>query len=81
MQVKNFEDVPVPTFEVPVLPGSKYTTGTFPGIVQFSATYSNVGGINAPKKILCQGTDGRWRPQLVKGSDDLRQVPTLGRVI
>ena len=39
-----------------------------------------MGGINAPKKISCLGTDGRWRPQLVKGSDDLRQDAVMEQV-
>ena len=36
-----------------------------------------VGGINAPKKIGCVGTDGQSRPQLLKGRDDLRQDAVL----
>jgi phosphatidylinositol kinase/protein kinase (PI-3 family) len=37
------------------------------GISSFAPKFALVGGINAPKKIDCLGTDGRWRPQLVKG--------------
>ena len=82
-KVKDFEDVPVSTWELPVSAegGTKYASGSFPGISQFSASYSNVGGINAPKKISCLGTDGRWRPQLVKGSDDLRQVNFMSKFL
>ena len=36
------------------------------GISKFEGSYSLVGGINAPKKIKCLGTDGAWRSQLVK---------------
>lgn len=32
-----------------------------------------VGGINAPKKLQCLCSDGKSRPQLLKGRDDLRQ--------
>ncbi len=39
-----------------------------------------VGGINAPKKITCIGTDGKPRPQLLKGKDDLRQDAVMQQV-
>ena len=39
-----------------------------------------VGGVNAPKKIGCIGTDGVYRPQLVKGKDDLRQDAVMEQV-
>lgn len=39
-----------------------------------------VGGINAPKKIKCIGTDGKTRPQLLKGKDDLRQDAVMQQV-
>ncbi len=32
-----------------------------------------VGGVNAPKKLLCHSSFGRQLPQLLKGKDDLRQ--------
>jgi ataxia telangiectasia mutated family protein len=32
-----------------------------------------VGGVNAPKKLLCHSSLGRQLPQLLKGKDDLRQ--------
>jgi len=32
-----------------------------------------VGGVNAPKKLLCHSSIGRQLPQLLKGKDDLRQ--------
>lgn len=42
--------------------------------------YHPVGGINAPKKIKCRGTDGKERSQLVKGQDDLRQDAVMQQV-
>lgn len=39
-----------------------------------------VGGVNAPKKLRCLGSDGRWRPQLLKGRDDLRQDAVMEQV-
>merc|ERR1719369_1698792 len=50
------------------------------GIAKFSSTYSMVGGVNAPKKMSCTGTDGLVRPQLVKGKDDLRQDAVMEQV-
>ena len=49
----------------------------FCGIAHFETEYVMVGGINAPKKISCVGTDGHSRPQLLKGRDDLRQDAVL----
>jgi phosphatidylinositol kinase/protein kinase (PI-3 family) len=50
-----------------VSPEANYNQDSFVGIVEFAPEYMLVGGINAPKKIKCLGTDGKWRPQLVKG--------------
>lgn len=36
------------------------------GIYRYVDTFSLVGGVNAPKKIGCIGTDGIERPQLIK---------------
>jgi serine-protein kinase ATM len=51
-------------------------------VTSFQPYYDLVGGVTAPKAIYCQGSDGRWYKQLVKGPsyapsdpipDDLRQ--------
>lgn len=39
-----------------------------------------VGGINAPKKIMCVCSDGVIRTQLLKGTDDLRQDAVMQQV-
>lgn len=52
----------------------------YAGVCSFDKTFHNVGGINAPKRIQCLGTDGRYRPQLVKGKDDLRQDAVMQQV-
>lgn len=36
------------------------------GIAGYDPKFTLVGGINAPKKITCCGTDGVKRPQLIK---------------
>uniref|UniRef100_A0A2C9KDN9 PI3K/PI4K catalytic domain-containing protein n=1 Tax=Biomphalaria glabrata TaxID=6526 RepID=A0A2C9KDN9_BIOGL len=48
--------------------------------LKFEPTYSIVGGINLPKVIVCHGSDGRPRTQLVKGQDDLRQDAVMQQV-
>ena len=55
-------------------------TAQFCGIAKFETVYQMVGGINAPKKIKCIGTDGKTRPQLLKGKDDLRQDAVMQQV-
>ncbi|CAH0564561.1 unnamed protein product [Brassicogethes aeneus] len=49
-------------------------------VTRIRASFSNVGGINAPKRIKCRGTDGIERSQLVKGRDDLRQDSVMEQV-
>lgn len=44
----------------------KTNTLSFLGIHKYVDRFCLVGGINAPKKIGCVGTDGIERPQLVK---------------
>ena len=73
LKLKNMEQVLLPTHTLKISKSGNYLqTSDFCGISQFSASYSMVGGINAPKKIGCIGTDGKVRPQLLKGRDDLR---------
>ena len=55
-------------FDQQVNPNCQYPENSFVGVFEFSSEFTNVGGINAPKKISCLGSDGKWRPQLVKGN-------------
>ena len=48
---------------------ANYGASSFAGIAGYETEYSTVGGITAPKKIKCRGTDGKLWPQLVKGKD------------
>ncbi|XP_011193336.2 serine/threonine-protein kinase ATM [Zeugodacus cucurbitae] len=68
--MKNLDAVICPTIELPVLPSKDYTIIS---IVRWDESVSLVGGINAPKKLKCLCSDGKSRPQLLKGRDDLRQ--------
>ena len=78
LQVKDWGEVAVPTDTLAVRPDRDY--GGVAGVARFLPHYSMVGGINAPKKISCLGTDGRLRLQLVKGKDDLRQDAVMEQV-
>lgn len=63
--------VAVPTIPLPL---HGFTDGDKPPhIMAFRPTVETVGGINVPKVIYCEGSDGITHKQLVKGADDLRQ--------
>ncbi|XP_012162970.1 serine/threonine-protein kinase ATM isoform X2 [Ceratitis capitata] len=69
-RMKCLDAVHCPTIELPVLPSKDYTITS---IIKWDERVSLVGGINAPKKLMCLCSDGKSRPQLLKGRDDLRQ--------
>lgn len=50
------------------------------GIVKWSENVNLVGGINAPKKLMCLCSDGVLRPELLKGRDDLHQDAVMQQV-
>lgn len=77
-KVKNMENVLLPTISLPIRKNANYAN--IVGIRVFGETYNGLDGINAPKCIKCQGTDGIWRTQLVKGKDDLRQDAVMQQV-
>ncbi|KAJ3235733.1 hypothetical protein HDU81_000214 [Chytriomyces hyalinus] len=71
--------IPVVTADLPVSHSCDYKD--LPTIDEFKKEYTLVGGINAPKVLVCTGSNGRLYKQLVKGgSDDLRQDATLSNV-
>eukprot|EP00092_Neocalanus_flemingeri_P036466 GFUD01039708.1.p1 GENE.GFUD01039708.1~~GFUD01039708.1.p1 ORF type:complete len:2472 (+),score=743.58 GFUD01039708.1:84-7418(+) len=78
LRISQWGEVAVPTDTLLVRPDRDYSG--VGGIGKFSSTYSMVGGVNAPKKLSCTGTDGRKRLQLVKGKDDLRQDAVMEQV-
>uniref|UniRef100_A0A8D2ZRU2 Serine-protein kinase ATM n=1 Tax=Scophthalmus maximus TaxID=52904 RepID=A0A8D2ZRU2_SCOMX len=78
MQIKDLEEVVIPTMEIKVDP-----TGCYDNLVtvrSFVPQYHLVGGVNLPKIIDCVGSDGKSRRQLVKGQDDLRQDAVMQQV-
>lgn len=78
--MKNLEDVAIPTVQMAVNPDGVYRTDQVVGVVSFDPHFVLVGGINAPKKMACLGTDGKTRPMLLKGKDDLRQDAVMQQV-
>ena len=75
------ENVLLPTHTLKLSKEAVYlNTPQFCGIYKFQGDFTMVGGINAPKKIYCVGTDGKPRPQLIKGKDDLRQDAVMQQV-
>eukprot|EP00058_Branchiostoma_floridae_P018807 XP_002604296.1 hypothetical protein BRAFLDRAFT_88585 [Branchiostoma floridae] len=78
MKVKDLTTVAVPTVDIKVDPTCCYDDIVY--IREFDPSVSFPGGINVPKVITCQGSDGVWRKQLVKGRDDLRQDAVMQQV-
>ncbi|XP_053981121.1 serine-protein kinase ATM isoform X1 [Hylaeus volcanicus] len=78
LKVKNFVNVLVPTLTINLKPSRNYND--IIGISKYVETYETVGGVNTPKKLICIGTDGIARYQLVKGKDDLRQDAVMQQV-
>ncbi|XP_057314212.1 serine-protein kinase ATM-like isoform X3 [Hydractinia symbiolongicarpus] len=70
--------VAIPTLELKIDPLCKYSSIIY--ITKFDSTFNHAGGINLPKIISCLGSDGKWRKQLVKGRDDLRQDAVMQQV-
>ncbi|TRY71179.1 hypothetical protein TCAL_12356 [Tigriopus californicus] len=71
--------IPILTTTIPVREDRNYKN-KFVGIQKQGTNFSNPGGITAPKKISCLGTDGRKYTQLLKGKDDLRQDAVMQQV-
>lgn len=63
-KIKNFSNIFVPTLAVDVKCSGNYND--IISIFKYVDTYENVGGVNAPKKIICIGSDGIQREQLLK---------------
>lgn len=78
LEIVNFEEISLPTLQIPVRRNCSYTKVV--GVQSFQNYFFGVGGINAPKRITCIGTDGISRSLLVKGKDDLRQDAVMQQV-
>ncbi|XP_019197259.1 PREDICTED: serine/threonine-protein kinase ATM isoform X3 [Ipomoea nil] len=72
--VRELELVPVITANVPIDPSCLYSEGSFPHFKGLTDSVTIMNGINAPKVVVCLGSDGNKYRQLAKsGNDDLRQ--------
>jgi ataxia telangiectasia mutated family protein len=89
--VVNLNRLPVSTIDLPAQPAAVYravrpnepvslSRGEFPSIVGFDESFSLAGGVNLPKIIKCNGSDGQKYRQLVKGRDDLRQDAVMQQI-
>ncbi|XP_055910182.1 serine/threonine-protein kinase ATM [Eupeodes corollae] len=77
-RLKNLENVQCPTLDLPISVNKSYLL-TY--IRKWEDHVGLVGGINAPKKLMCVCSDGVSRPQLLKGKDDLRQDAVMQQVL
>ncbi|XP_051934283.1 serine-protein kinase ATM [Hippocampus zosterae] len=77
-QVKDLDEVAIPTVELKVDPSGRYDDVVT--VHSFLPHYHLAGGVNLPKIIDCVGSDGKSRRQLVKGKDDLRQDAVMQQV-
>ncbi|XP_067450490.1 serine-protein kinase ATM isoform X1 [Thunnus thynnus] len=78
MQIKDLDEVAIPTMEIKVDPSGRYDN--LVTVRSFLPHYHLAGGVNLPKIIDCVGSDGKSRRQLVKGQDDLRQDAVMQQV-
>uniref|UniRef100_A0A9J7ZJS6 non-specific serine/threonine protein kinase n=1 Tax=Cyprinus carpio carpio TaxID=630221 RepID=A0A9J7ZJS6_CYPCA len=78
MQIKDLDDVIIPTMDIKVDPSGRYED--LVTIRSFKPHFHLAGGVNLPKIIDCVGSDGKSRRQLVKGQDDLRQDAVMQQV-
>ncbi|XP_011642127.1 serine-protein kinase ATM isoform X1 [Pogonomyrmex barbatus] len=78
VKIKNLNNVLLPTLSLHVKPSGNYNNVI--GVRSYQEICEFVGGVTAPKKIICIGTDGVQRRQLVKGKDDLRQDAVMQQV-
>ncbi|KAI2655981.1 Serine-protein kinase ATM [Labeo rohita] len=79
MQIKDLDDVVIPTMDIKVDPSGRYED--LVTVRSFSPKFHLAGGVNLPKIIDCEGSDGKSRRQLVKGQDDLRQDAVMQQVV
>ncbi|XP_058819589.1 serine/threonine-protein kinase ATM [Topomyia yanbarensis] len=75
---KDLDKVHCPTVELRIRENCVYDD--IVGIHFWDDQIQGVGGINAPKKLICHCMDGQDRIQLLKGKDDMRQDAVMEQV-
>lgn len=78
-RLRDLDLVHCPTVPLAISISGDYT-GKIVGIRKWKSTFSQPGGINAPKRIECIGSNGQQYSQLLKGTDDLRQDAVMQQV-
>nr|XP_029716686.1 serine/threonine-protein kinase ATM-like [Aedes albopictus] len=75
---QELDKVHCPTVELKVRESGDYSD--IIGVHRWDDQIHGVGGINAPKKLVCHCSDGQNRIQLLKGRDDMRQDAVMQQV-
>ncbi|PAA68849.1 hypothetical protein BOX15_Mlig009488g1, partial [Macrostomum lignano] len=75
---QNVSAVHIPTVKLNVDAQGEYNNIVY--AVKFLDKYATAGGINLPKIISIQCSDGITRRQLIKGNDDMRQDAVMQQV-
>ncbi|KAF7996223.1 hypothetical protein HCN44_001855 [Aphidius gifuensis] len=69
-KIRSYENSMVPTMTLDVNPNGNYNNIIC--VDKYIDTFESLGGINAPKKIICIGSDGVRRYQVVKVDSDIK---------
>lgn len=77
---RNMDNLQCPTLDLLIRKNGVYTQEALTTISRWEPGLTNVGGINAPKKIKVLCSDGITRPQLLKGKDDMRQDAIMQQI-
>ncbi|KAJ3555154.1 hypothetical protein NM688_g2731 [Phlebia brevispora] len=80
--ITKLQDIPVPVVTIRLPPDPTKRYDNIVCIHRYDSTYCTAGGVNVPKILVCQGSDGRQYKQLFKGegNDDLRQDAVMEQV-
>lgn len=76
--IKNLNLIPIPTEDLQIQKDGIYRG--FEYVDQFDKEINLAGGVNLPKIIKCQSSQGNKYRQLVKGKDDLRQDAVMQQI-
>lgn len=80
LKIRHDKNLQCPTVDLPIHKNAKYPPETLTYVMIWDAELSNVGGINAPKKLEVLCSDGFLRSQLLKGKDDMRQDAIMQQI-
>ncbi|GAB0090299.1 hypothetical protein DMENIID0001_050180 [Sergentomyia squamirostris] len=78
LKIKNLELFHLPIVYLPVRKDCNYVTLIY--VKEWMKEFELLSGVNAPKRLFCQCSDGIVRSLIVKGNDDLRQDALMQQV-